>query len=123
MMNITENNASQDYKTINIIQEFLKHDKVQWFHLYTGFAKIKLVYLISVAVQASEGAATSFEGMLLSPLIHYRKAYCHGKSTRFDSCIYQKKKISQNCICYLYMKLMIFYFFPLTFFSRNVKLP
>lgn len=95
MMNITENNASQDYKTINIIQEFLKHDKVQWFHLYTGFAKIKLVYLISVAVQASEGAATSFEGMLLSPLIHYRKAYCHGKSTRFDSCIYPKKKISQ----------------------------
>lgn len=92
MMNITENNASQDYKTINIIQEFLKHDKVQWFHLYTGFAKIKLVCLILVAVQASEGAATSFEGMLLSPLIHYRKAYCHGKSTRFDSCIYQKKQ-------------------------------
>lgn len=51
--------------------------KFNGFKFYTGFAKIKLVYLMSVTVRASEGAATSFERMLLSPLIHYRKAYCH----------------------------------------------
>lgn len=64
-----------------------------------GYAKIKFV--LPVAVQASEEASTSFERMPLSHSIECSQAYCHGKSTRFDSCI-QHQEIGKNCMSSLY---------------------
>lgn len=58
----------------------VKWIKIRHFHYCRCHEGMKLILfdiIFNIPMQASEGAATSFEGMLLSPLIHYRKAYCH----------------------------------------------